>query len=77
MDRSPPEPLTTAELRSWVSEQTVFVSSVMTEMTAEREAARDAVESLGGRLLMFERLGGRDDDAQTASDIYVGILGAR
>ncbi len=84
VDRSPPEPLTTAELRAWVSEQTVFVSSVMATMTAEREAVRGAVEDLGGRVLLFERLGGRDDDAQTAyligvrsSDIYVGILGDR
>ena len=84
VDRSPPEPLTTAEVRAWMSEQTVFVSSVMTGMTAERAAARDAIEDLGGRVLMFENLGGRDDDAPTAyltgvrsSDIYVGILGER
>ena len=84
VDRSPPEPLTTAELQAWMSEQTVFVSSVMAGMTAEREAVRCAVEGLGGRVLMFERLGGRDDDAQTAylagvrsSDIYVGVLGDR
>ena len=84
VDRSPPDPLTPAELRSWMSEQTVFVSSVMTEMSAEREAARDTVEGLGGKVVMFEDLGGRDDDAQKAylagvrsSDIYVGILGAR
>ena len=84
VDRSPPEPLTTAELRSWMSGQTVFVSSVIAGMTAEREAVRAAVEGMGGRVLMFERLGGRDDDAETAyltgvrsSDVYVGILGER
>ena len=84
VDRSPPEPLTTADLRAWMSAQTVFVSSVMAEMTAEREAVRGAVEDLGGRVFLFERLGGRDDDAETAylagvrsSDIYVGILGDR
>lgn len=84
VDLSPPEPLTSTELNSWMSEQTVFVSSVMTEMTSERVAARNAVESLGGKVVMFEHLGGRDDDAQKAylsgvrsSDIYVGILGAR
>ena len=67
-----------------MSEQTVFVSSVMAEMTAEREAARSAVEDLDGKVSMFERLGGRDDDPETAylsgvhsSDIYVGILGNR
>ena len=84
VDRSQPEPLTTSELRAWMSEQTVFVSSVMAEMTDEREAARSAVEDLGGKVSMFERLGGRDDDPETAylsgvhsSDIYVGILGNR
>ena len=84
VDRSLPEPLTTAELRAWMSEQTVFVSSVIAGMTAEREAVRGAVEGMGGKALLFERLGGRDDDAETAyltgvrsSDIYVGILGER
>ncbi|MCQ3811396.1 MAG: DUF4062 domain-containing protein [Acidimicrobiia bacterium] len=84
VDRSPPEPLTPDEVRSWMSDQTVFVSSTMAGMTAEREAVRDAVEALGGRVVLFERLGGRDDDAPTAylsgvrsSDIYVGILGER
>ena len=84
IDRSPPEPVTAAELRAWMSEQTVFVSSVMAEMTAEREAVSSTVERLGGRVSIFEQLGGRDDDAETAylaevrsSDIYVGILGSR
>lgn len=84
IDRSPAEPVTADELRSWMSDQTVFVSSVMAGMTAEREAACSAIEDLGGRVSMFERLGGRDDDAATAylvgvrsSDIYVGVLGNR
>ena len=62
----------------------MFVSSVMVGMSDERESVRCVVESLGGRVLMFERLGGRDDDAETAylsgvrsSDIYVGLLGER
>ena len=67
-----------------MSDQTVFVSSVMAGMTAEREAVRAAVEGAGGKVSMFERFGGRDDDAETAylarvraSDIYVGVLGNR
>jgi len=67
-----------------MSEQTVFVSSVMAGMTAERVAASDVVEGMGGRVLLFERMGGRDDGAEVAyltgvrsSDIYVGILGQR
>ena len=84
IDRSPPEPLTPTELRAWMSEQTVFVSSVQAGMAAERSAVCSTVENLGGRVSMFEQLGGRDDDAETAylagvhsSDIYVGILGER
>ena len=84
VDRSPPDPLTLADLHAWMSDQTVFVSSVMTDMAAEREAVRETVEGLGGKVVMFEHLGGRDDDAQKAyltgvrsSEIYVGILGPR
>lgn len=84
VDRSPPEPLSTADLRDWMAEQTVFVSSVMANMDAEREAVRSSVERVGGRVMMFEQMGGRDDDAETAfltgvrsSDIYVGLLGER
>ncbi|MCY3923355.1 MAG: DUF4062 domain-containing protein [Chloroflexi bacterium] len=67
-----------------MSDQTVFVSSVIEGMSGERESARRTIEDLGGRTLLFEYMGGRDDDAQTAyltgvqsSDIYVGILGQR
>ena len=84
VDRSPPEPLTPDELRALMAQRTVFISSVMAEMSDERTAARGAVESIGGKVSMFELLGGRDDHAETAyltgvqsSDIYVGVLGAR
>ena len=84
VDRSPPEPLTPDELRASMGQRTVFVSSVMAGMSAEREAARGAVESIGGKVSMFELLGGRDDHVETAylagvqsSDVYVGVLGAR
>ena len=84
VDRSPPEPLTPDELRASMARRTVFISSVMDGMSDEREAARRAVESIGGKVSMFELLGGQDDHAETAyltgvqsSDIYVGILGAR
>ena len=65
VDRSQLKPLTTGELRAWMSTQTVFVSSVMAGMTDERNAARRAVEDSNGKVHMFERLGGRDDDAFT------------
>ena len=84
VDRSPPEPLTHDELWASMAQRTVFISSVMAGMSDEREAAREAVESIGSKVSMFELLGGRDDRAETAylagvqsSDIYVGVLGAR
>jgi hypothetical protein len=84
IDRSLPEPVSDAEVRSWMATQTGFVSSVMSGMTQEREAAAEAVEQLDGKVVLFERLGGRDDDAETAyldgvraSDIYLGVLGTR
>lgn len=84
IDRSMPEPVSDTEVRSWISTQTVFVSSVMAGMTEERKSAASAVEGLGGNAVLFERLGGRDDDAETAyldgvraSDIYLGLLGPR
>ena len=84
IDRSLPEALDDGELRDWARNQTVFVSSVIVGMEAERSAVADAVQRFGARAVLFERLGGRDDDAETAylegvraSDIYVGILGPR
>lgn len=84
IDRSVPETLDDSEVRAWAQNQTVFVSSVIVGMGAERAAVAALVERLGARAVLFERLGGRDDDAETAylegvraSDIYVGILGPR
>lgn len=72
------------EVRDWAAEQSVFVSSVMDGMRAEREAAASAVEAVGARPVYFEAFGGMDDDPEeaylgrvAASDIYLGILGAR
>jgi hypothetical protein len=76
--------LSDAEVRAWASDQRVFVSSVMGGMEAVREAVAAAIEDVGAAPVLFERLGGRDDDAETAfltgvdsSDIYVGVLGER
>lgn len=84
IDRSPPERVSDHELRLWASEQKVFVSSVMRDMEAEREAVAAAVEAIGATPVLFERFGGRDDPAEVAyldgvrgSDIYVGILGSK
>jgi hypothetical protein len=84
VDHGPPVPLTDADVRIWATNQRVFVSSVMAGMERERVAVAEAVESLGAAAVLFERLGGRDDDAETAfldgvrsSEVYVGILGER
>ena len=84
IDRSPPAPLSDAEFAAWMSEQVVFVSSVMDGTAAERESARAAIEALGGTAAMFERMGGRDEHARTTylngvrtSDLYICLLGER
>lgn len=72
------------DLRAWMSEQRVFMSSVMGGMTEVRRAVADAIAGLGATPVYFEDFGGRDDDAEAAylgevaaSTIYVGILGAQ
>jgi hypothetical protein len=70
------------ELRRWAAKKTVFISSVMAELAAEREALADHLAGLGFNVILFERLGGREEDAETAylvgveqADIYIGLLG--
>jgi hypothetical protein len=73
------------EVQAWAADQHVFVSSVMGGgMTAEREAAVQAITAVGAQPVSFEAFGGMDDDPEDAytaqvgsSDIYLGILGAR
>jgi hypothetical protein len=72
-------------LRSWGQSRRVFVSSLITDMPKEREAARRAIESVGAQPVMFEEeLGAQDVSSYDAylggvqsSSIYVGLLGAR
>jgi hypothetical protein len=74
--------LTDDEFRAWAEGQTVFLSSVMGELAAEREALATALKRLSFRVRWFEEFGGRDDSAEQAylsevraSTIYVGLLG--
>jgi len=53
----------------------------MADTREERAAAAEAVRERGGRPVLFEEFGGRDDDAEAAylgeverSDVYLGIL---
>ena len=71
-------------VREWAHGRRAFISSVMSELPRERQAAADAVRVLGGTPVMFEHFGGRDADPEGAylaeletSEIYIGILGQR
>ena len=83
-DRSAAPSPSDEDLRAWAADRTVFVSSVMTGMKAERRETARAIEAVGAIPMLFEEFGGMDDDPEEAylskvasSDIYLGILGAR
>lgn len=64
--------------------ETVFISSVIGGVEAVRQAAREAVESMGMRPVMAEMAGARPQSPQhallgevAAADIYLLLLGAR
>jgi hypothetical protein len=72
------------DVRDWASGRRVFVSSLITDMPAERSAVRAALETVGATPVMFEDLGPQDVSAEQAylsgvrsSDIYVGMWGPR
>lgn len=68
----------------WMTEQRVFISSVMAGMREVRSRVADAIQAEGAHPVWFENFGGRDDDAEAAylgevasSTIYVAVLGER
>ena len=72
------------DVKAWAAAQSVFVSSVMGGMTAERQAVVAGIRQFGSRAVWFEDFGGMDDDPEDAylgqvasSTIYLGILGRR
>jgi hypothetical protein len=84
VDLSPAPPPDEAEVRTWATGQSVFVSSVITGMTDERKASAQGIAAVGATPVLFEDFGGMDDDPEDAylgqvarSDIYLGILGQR
>jgi hypothetical protein len=85
IDRAAAAELPSAEaVREWAEEKRAFISSVMAELPAERQAVAAGVRAVGLRPVMFEEFGGRDADPEEAylaeveaSDIYIGILGKR
>jgi hypothetical protein len=85
IDRSqratPPDP---AAVQAWAAANAVFLSSEMGGLRTERQAVAGALRDLGLEVVMFEDLGGRDEDARTAyidgvarTDIYVGLVADR
>ena len=72
------------EFSRWAATRTVFLSSEMRDLGALRAVVADALRDAGLSVVMFEDLGGRDEDAERAyldgvarSDIYVGIISDR
>lgn len=66
----------------WASDQRVFISSVMGDLSPLRSRLAQAVAETGATPVWFEDFGGRDDDSEVAylgevaaSTIYLGILG--
>jgi hypothetical protein len=72
------------EFARWAATQTVFVSSEMRELAALRAVVANSLRNAGFSVVVFEDLGGRDEDAERAyidgvarSDVYVGIVADR
>jgi hypothetical protein len=78
-------PPSDADVRQWAIQQSVFVSSLITDLRGERDAVRSAITRFGARPVMFEHdLGGQEVSADRAyldglagSTIYLGIYGPR
>jgi hypothetical protein len=76
--------LAAPEFRQWAESRTIFVSSEMRQLADLRRHVGGVLRQAGFSVVMFEDLGGRDEDAKRAyldgvarSDIYLGILGDR
>ncbi|MHB8694987.1 MAG: DUF4062 domain-containing protein [Solirubrobacteraceae bacterium] len=54
------------EFEVWAQGQTVFLSSVMSELASERRAVAEHLEPIGFSVRWFEEFGGRDDNAEDA-----------
>jgi hypothetical protein len=68
----------------WAATRTVFLPSEMRELGELRRTVASALRDAGFSVVVFEDLGGHDEDAQRAyldgvarSDIYVGVVADR
>jgi hypothetical protein len=71
-------------LARWAATRTLFLSSEMRQLGELRRVVADALREAGFSVVVFEDLGGRDEDAERAyldgvarSDIYVGVVADR
>jgi hypothetical protein len=76
--------LVAEDFRRWAETRTIFLSSEMRELSALRARVANALREAGFSVVLFEDLGGRDEDAEHAyldgvarSDVYVGMLADR
>jgi hypothetical protein len=76
--------LSAEELRPWAEGHCAFISSEMSQLGSERAVLAAALRDLGMSVVVFEDLGGRDEDAVSAyldgvarSDIYIGVIADR
>ncbi|MFZ1010706.1 MAG: DUF4062 domain-containing protein [Candidatus Sulfotelmatobacter sp.] len=67
IDRAAAAELPSADaVREWAGEKRTFISSVMAELTAERQAVAAGIRAVGMRPVTFEEFGGRDADPEEA-----------
>jgi Domain of unknown function (DUF4062) len=73
-----------ADFQRWAETRTIFLSSEMRDLSALRGRVAGALRDAGFSVIIFEDLGGRDEDAEDAyldgvarSDVYVGVLADR
>jgi hypothetical protein len=72
IDRAAAAELPSAQaVREWAGEKRAFISSVMAELAAERQAVAEGIRAVGLRPVMFEGFGGRDADLGTRATSQV------
>ena len=76
--------LAAAEFQRWAETRTIFLSSEMQDLGALRARVAGALRDAGFSVVVFEDLGGRDEDAERAyldgvarCDVDVGVLAHR
>ena len=66
IDNSAPARITDDDVRAWATGRRFFVSSPMADTSEERASVARTLREAGAEAVLFEDLGGRDDDARRA-----------